>query len=98
MSAQDGRPWISEDGKTVHAELWYPRNADSTDAVQVGLVDIRAADDLVIRYNFDRDGWVIHQDRVVQRDWGMEVVDEAVEVAFIPAWNVAPSPEHPNRC
>lgn len=87
----DGKPWISEDGKTVHAELWYPRNSDRAQSVQVGLVDVRAADDIVIRYDFDRDGWVIHQDRVIERDWGMEVVDQRAEVAFIPAWNLATS-------
>lgn len=87
MSARDGKPWISEDGAIVHAELWYPRNPGSASAVQVGLVDVRAADDITIRYDFDRDGWVILQDRVVEREWGMDVVEEAVEVAFIPAWN-----------
>jgi hypothetical protein len=87
MSHLDGKPFI--DGATVRAELRYPRNAGNPTEVRVGLVDVRAADDLVLRYDFDRDGWAIFQDESCETDWGFETVRELVEVAFIPAWNLA---------
>jgi hypothetical protein len=89
MSHLDGKPYI--DGGTVHAELWYPRNAGNPTEIRVGLVDVRAADDIVIRYDFDRDGWAVFQDESRETDWGFETVRELVEVAFIPAWLLAPS-------
>lgn len=79
----------------VHVELQYPRNGGALSQVRVSLVDVRAADDIVIRYDFDRDGWAIHQNRVIEREWGMEVVEENREVAFIPAWNTVTAPLDP---
>jgi hypothetical protein len=88
MSQFDEEPWISEDRSTVHAELWYPRNGDNPTQIQVGLVDVRAADNIVVRYDFDRDGWVIYQDETRWVGGHIERVREDVEVAFIPAWNM----------
>ncbi len=57
------------------------------DCVQVGLLHVRAADDIRIVYDFDRDGWSILQasrfmwaadDKECNADWQ--------EVAFIQAW------------
>jgi hypothetical protein len=84
----DEHPYISEDRQTVHAELWYPRNGDNPTEIRVGLMDVRAADDIVIRYDFDRDGWVVLQDETEWRDERIERLRELVEVAFIPAWNM----------
>lgn len=87
MSGFDEVPYISKDRTTVHAELWYPRIGDNPTEVRVGLVDVRAADDIVIRYDFDRDGWAILQDETRWVDERIERVP-LVEVAFIPAWNM----------
>ena len=84
---------------TLDAELWYPRMEDRPDEVRVSLVDVRAASALVIRYDFDRDGWAIYMDRHVEHEGWMETVEENVEVAFVPAWftdpKPAPSPDEP---
>ena len=74
--------------RTLRADLWYPRNEGAAiDEVIVGLMDVRAADDIRITYDFERDGWVIWQasrfawnidDPVCDPDWQ--------EVAFVQAW------------
>ena len=76
--------------KPQDAELWYPRNPGNRDVVHVSLIDVRAADDLIISYDFDRDGWRIGMDRTRYTPGLMEVVTENEEVAFIPAWNETP--------
>lgn len=72
---------------TKRVELWYPRSDGSERFVEVGLVDVRAADSIRISYDFDRDGWRIEQasrwewpagDPVCDQDWQ--------EVAFVQAW------------
>ena len=73
----------------VHVDLWYPSNDNSNPPrVHVGLMHVRAAMDISVEYDFDRDGYVIRMDKT--RDFpnggGCEVIEEAVEVAFIPAW------------
>ena len=73
-------------GDTAHVDLWYPRSSD-VKAIEVGLMDVRAADAIRIEYDFHRDGWVVKQasnftwdadDTVCDRGW--------TEVAFIQAW------------
>jgi hypothetical protein len=91
----DSRVVQHEDGTRTHrVTLWYPgvppvAGATTTiDAVEVQLVHVRAARDIRITYDFDRDGYVI----AAQADPG-EPGPEAnsvelpyVEVAFVPAW------------
>lgn len=74
------------------ATLWYPRNDGERDQeqpqeIEIELVDVRAADSILVSYDFDRDGYVIKQasrfcwnseDLVCDADWQ--------EVAFIKAW------------
>lgn len=70
---------VEESGEEiVMVELYYPRNEGNEKAVEVGLVDVRAADSIRVRYDFDRDGWVILQDSTKGEDWQ--------EVAFVEAW------------
>lgn len=73
-------------GDRVCLDLWYPRS-EPISKIEVGLVDVRAADGLLIEYDFDRDGWSIKQastfswdidDQVCNPDWQ--------EVAFVRAW------------
>jgi len=72
-------------GKTVFIDLWYPRSDDQLDTLEIGLMDIRAADAIQVSYDFKRDGWMIKQaaifaweDEECNADWQ--------EVAFIQAW------------
>ena len=73
---------------TIYVSIEYPRVEDSkAKRVNVGLMDVRAADDILIEYDFERDGYVIKQaskfvwpgdDGVCDPDWQ--------EVAFVQAW------------
>jgi hypothetical protein len=68
-----------------------PRTGQKTPLSQlrVGISHVRAADELIIEYDSERDGYVIRMDKTVDRGSYMDTVQEAVEVAFIPAWNEA---------
>jgi len=67
------------------ANIWYSKRRDdrlSVQSIAVELVDVRAASGLVIRYDFERDGWAIFQVRESgDGEHGVEV-----ETAFLPAW------------
>jgi hypothetical protein len=82
---------------TVRFDFWYPRTDDEPHLLQVGLYDVRAADDIRISYDFDRDGWKIEQawiEVVVvppspEHGGGYDDhVDRWEEVAFIRAWDM----------
>ena len=71
----------------IDAELWYPRTENQPNTVQVALIDVRAADDLRISYDFDRDGWSVQQAAVFEWNTGdTECDSDWQEVAFIQAW------------
>jgi len=76
-------------GDTACVDLWYPRNdASQVKYVQIGLIDVRAADDIRVSYDFDRDGWKIEQASVFQWEVDDELRDPCwKEVAFIQAWS-----------
>lgn len=73
---------------SVCVSLFYPDVVGhEIKNVRIGLLDVRAADDIRIHYDKPRDGWVIEQaskfkwhgdDSVCDPDWQ--------EVAFIQAW------------
>ena len=68
-------------------ELLYPR-CSQVSKIQIGLCDVRAADDILIEYDFDRDGWVIKQASTFRWDIDDEICDpDWQEVAFIQAWD-----------
>jgi hypothetical protein len=72
----------------MHVELAYPRIEGNPDAIIVSLSDVRAADDLTIKYDFERDGWVISRDILDQLDdLQASEITEHIEVAFVPAWS-----------
>ena len=75
-------------GDTAHIGLWYP-DVESNDIskIQIGLIDVRAADDVRIWYDKERDGWVIEQASTFEWDGDDEICDEDwQEVAFVQAW------------
>lgn len=74
------------DGENVRVDLIYPRN-NPAKAVIVGLEDVRAADEILIRYDFNRDGWAIFQASKFSWDCDDKICDpDWQEVAFIQAW------------
>ena len=97
-AVKDGRVglemWGSSDSSRIHIEFSYPRIQGKVTEISVGLSDVRAADKMIIHYDFDRDGYVIEM--ALTKDMGghSEVVKEREEVAFIPAWNEAKEVTH----
>lgn len=72
-------------GPAVHMDLWYPGCPGNATHVHLGLMDVRAADDLRISYDFKRDGWVVEQDfnsHVSDR----ECAEDWREVGFFRPW------------
>lgn len=72
----------------VSVGLFYPRVEGHANKLRIGLSDVRAADDILIEYDFDRDGWSIKQASVFQWDVDDEVCDpDWQEAAFVQAWD-----------
>ena len=70
----------------VNGELWYPRNSADKE-ISVTFVDVRAANDLYISYDYDRDGWVISSDcHQPGNEFTDKIMARRVEVSFITAW------------
>jgi len=81
---------IGIDGeKTARVEWMYPNiyKDESLDYIEIGLYHVRAADDIRIEFDGERNGYVIRMDRTVEREGHCETIEEKQEVAFIPAWN-----------
>lgn len=78
---------IGFNGRLCKVELMYPRVDDNTNCVEVGLCDVRAADSIRIKYDFERDGWSILQASVFEWSADDKVCDsDWQEVQFIQAW------------
>lgn len=75
-------------GEEMHLDLWYPRNETSpVKSFVIGLMDVRAADDIRVSYDFKRDGWKIEQASTFSWDADDEECDpDWQEVAFVQAW------------
>jgi hypothetical protein len=82
---------LSGDGTTRQLNLWYPRVAENPKFVELGLIDVRAADSICISYDFERDGWKIEQASVFEWAADDKVCDPGwKEVAFVQAWGLQP--------
>ena len=78
---------LSVDGTTRRIDLWYPRIEGNPAFVEVGLMDVRAADSIRVSYDFERDGWKVEQASTFEWDVNDKVCDpDWKEVAFIQAW------------
>jgi hypothetical protein len=63
----------------------YDRDKQST--LRIGMCHTRAADDIRIKYDSERDGWVIEQSSTFAWDCEDPVMDEDwQEAAFVQAW------------
>lgn len=71
----------------ILVELEYPRNDGAKKFIEVGLLDVRAADSIRISYDFERDGWVIEQASTFEWEIDDTTCDpDWKEVAFVQAW------------
>ena len=66
----------------IEVDLFYP-TIDIIQAIEIDLIDVRAADPIRIEYDFDRNGWVIKQ--TIGQENGQDVWEK---VAFITAQSV----------
>lgn len=73
-------------GRRLSVGLAYPRCEENPNEVFIELVDVRAADGILIRYDFQRDGWVILQASRFEWEEDEEIDEDWQEVAFIQAW------------
>ena len=77
------------DVDAIAVDLWYPRMDDIYKHIIVTLMDVRAANDIIITYDFDRDGWVIKSnlyDPESHEGIDSDKPEELHEVAFVPSW------------
>lgn len=78
-------------GETVSIDIWYPRCDGAAKFIEVGLMDVRAADNIRVSYDFERDGWKIEQASIFQWPSDDPVCDEGwKEVSFVQAWASKP--------
>jgi len=78
--------WVEKGVGLVRGiDLEYPRSDGNPVGLHINLSETRAADPIIVRYDFDRDGWVILQSSKFE---GTEAGFDAdwQEVAFIEAW------------
>ena len=78
-------------GNVLSLNLIYPPYpgddpGDRVTTFQVGLMAVRAADDIRVSYDYDRDGWKIEQEKMVRWEGTYAGTGEWVEVAFVDAW------------
>ncbi len=76
-------------GKENHYISWsYPEIYDRAKQsfIEIGLCHTRSADSIRIKYDSERDGWVIEQDAFIDHDQYSEPLEDWKEVAFIKAW------------
>lgn len=90
---QDGAFIANGRGAKLTVDLWYPgvyerRNPGTQVTLFVGLMDVRASDGIAVRYDFDRDGWVILQEPGRDDDGCYEVTGPLQEVAFVKSWGL----------
>ena len=46
----------------IAVDLWYPKVENRYKSIRISLMDVRAANDIVVSYDFERDGWVVMSD------------------------------------
>jgi hypothetical protein len=82
VAGYEGEVYRHED--TLNVDLWYPSVEGNPDKIQLALQCVRAADDIVITYDYERDGWAISRPLDPPDVHGG---GDGRELAFIPAWD-----------
>lgn len=69
---------------TLYYNLFYPdMDLTKQEPIEIGLSHVRAGDPIRIKYDFDRDGWVVFQNSYTTEG---EDLEDWKEVSFIKAW------------
>ena len=80
----------------LNVDMMYPDyDLTQTSVVNVGISCVRAADSLMIRFDFTRNGYSIMMERTYEADGYQGTFDPPIfdELAFVPAWNEVEPPE-----
>lgn len=83
-------------GDEVTIRLTYPRSSRHKYFL-VELADVRCGSLIRLSYDFDRDGWMIEQDKNESDHFEQDIndcIEDWAEVAFIPSWQFE---THENR-
>lgn len=75
-------------GDNFRLQFHYPRVEGNASSITIELSDIRAANSITIKYDYDRDGWSILSDLMDPDIQGLQS-EELHEVAFVDAWPIA---------
>lgn len=82
---------VRQKERSISVALCYPDVDQNINTVEIDLVDVRAADSILVKYDKDRDGWSIMQASKFEWEPDDEVCDpDWQEVAFIQAWGRKP--------
>lgn len=77
------------DRKIRSIELDYPRVSGNINAIEIELNCVRAANSILIEYDFNRDGWKISMPSKTWWEVDDKIQDPCYqEMAFISAWAV----------
>ncbi|KQP94127.1 hypothetical protein ASF60_13565 [Methylobacterium sp. Leaf113] len=82
-------------GDTLNVELTYPNiTVDGCRHIHVNQESVRASDGIRLSYDYDRDGWSIEQQVMIDLGGCMDTPnpDEWVEVAFVRSWGLVREP------
>jgi hypothetical protein len=75
---------VSAHGVTIS----YPRQNPSRAYARISLEDVRSANDLIIHFDFERNGWAVESPTKFSWTADEDSFDEQLEeVAFIPAYS-----------
>ncbi|MEL6061893.1 MULTISPECIES: hypothetical protein [unclassified Methylobacterium] len=87
-------------GDTLHVDLTYPNiTKEGCRHIHVNQESVRASDGILLSYDYDRDGWSIQQEVMIDMDGCMMPVEpeQWVEVAFIKSWALLREPTEAER-
>lgn len=78
-------------GDTIHVDLWYPTVGADCRAVEVHLMCVRAANSLRVRFDHDRNGYVLEMEDILAHESHPNACSQLntpsySEVGFVAAW------------
>ncbi len=76
----DGTAWINWNYPEIY-------DRDKQDSLRICLYHTRAANDLTVKFDSERNGYVLYMDKTVCRDGWAETIINDQEVGFINAYN-----------
>lgn len=81
---------VAVSGETASVDFWYCRSEGAVRFLEIGLMDVRAADGIRVHYDFDRDGFVVCQPKPIiesiDKSGTINCGEEWVEVGFFASW------------